>query len=249
MNNTQNIPVVSENEMTMVNKENQLLSVQQMQYLFSKTPKHHIYTRPGKGGGNWNYVTGVYVKKVLNALFGWNWSFEVVEHKIDIALKQAYVLGKLTIKSNGHTIVKMQFGRVDIKFKRENVLDKEGNAVMVKNKYGEMVNKTKPSNIPLDVGNDLKAATTDALKKCASELGVASDVYAPNEFKEIKILEHDECNNDEKLTKIKDLLKNNLPLDKDAVVNLERIVDKKEVGNYDKAIYYLTEKLKDNGNK
>ena len=37
----------------------------------------------------------------------------------------------------------------------------------------------------LDYGNDLKAATTDALKKCASELGIASDIYGANEFKEI----------------------------------------------------------------
>ena len=38
----------------------------------------------------------------------------------------------------------------------------------------------------LDYGNDLKAAATDALKKCASELGIASDIYGSEEFKEIK---------------------------------------------------------------
>ena len=40
----------------------------------------------------------------------------------------------------------------------------------------------------MDLGNDLKAATTDALKKCASELGIASDIYAPNEFKSIYVV-------------------------------------------------------------
>lgn len=58
-------------------------------------------------------------------------------------------------------VVKEQFGRADIKFKRD-------------------------SKDMVDYGNDLKAATTDALKKCAAELGIASDVYGKNEFKEIK---------------------------------------------------------------
>lgn len=37
----------------------------------------------------------------------------------------------------------------------------------------------------LDFGNDLKAASTDALKKCASLLGIASDVYGKSEYKDI----------------------------------------------------------------
>ena len=145
------------------------LNSEQLQFLLKKTPKQHIYQRQAKGGGKWDYVTGTYVKKVLNLMFGWDWSFEVVEHKIDLTLKQAYVLGKLTVNSNGKSIVKMQFGRVDIKFRKQ-------------------PDKDTGTRLPLDVGNDLKAATTDALKKCASELGIASDVYAPNEFKEIKIV-------------------------------------------------------------
>jgi hypothetical protein len=38
---------------------------------------------------------------------------------------------------------------------------------------------------PLDYANDLKAAATDALKKCASEIGIANDIYGKNEFREI----------------------------------------------------------------
>ena len=44
----------------------------------------------------------------------------------------------------------------------------------------------KNTKIPLDIGNDFKAAATDALKKCASELGIASDIYGKNEFREIE---------------------------------------------------------------
>jgi predicted glycosyltransferase involved in capsule biosynthesis len=43
--------------------------------------------------------------------------------------------------------------------------------------------------MPLDFGNDLKAAATDAFKKCASLLGVASDVYESDEFMEITIVD------------------------------------------------------------
>ena len=170
--NTQELIAITPDELTKA--AHNILSKDQLEFLLQKTPKNHIYERPAKGGGKWSYVTGVYVKKVLNLMFGWNWSFEVVEHKFDLTIKQAYVLGKLTVNSKGKSIVKMQFGRVDIKMKKA---------------WDDNLKKNVPTNDPLDVGNDLKAATTDALKKCASELGIASDVYAPNEFKAIQIVE------------------------------------------------------------
>jgi glucose-6-phosphate 1-dehydrogenase len=39
--------------------------------------------------------------------------------------------------------------------------------------------------IPLSIGNDLKSAATDCLKKCAAEIGIAADVYNKEEFREI----------------------------------------------------------------
>jgi len=148
-------------------KEKQLL------FILQRTPKQHIYQRKAKGGGYWDYVTGVYVKKVLNYCFGWMWDFEIKEHGKEEDL--VWVLGRLTIKNQkGEVmIVKEQFGRADIKFKNEYKTIK-GQKVKVK------------TNKPLDYGNDLKAAATDALKKCASELGIASDVYGKQEFQEIQ---------------------------------------------------------------
>ena len=135
-------------------KEKQILKILQ------RTPAEHIYSRPAKGGGTWSYVTGTYIKKVLNYVFGWLWDFEIIEH--GEKGNQVWVLGRLTVKDGkGLTITKTQFGRADIKCKRG----------------------TKE---PLDFGNDLKAASTDALKKCASEFGIASDIYGKNEFKDIK---------------------------------------------------------------
>ena len=138
------------------------LSNKQLLHILQKTPAEHIYNRPAKGGGNWDFVTGVYVKKVLNYVFGWNWDFEIKTHGKEG--DQIWVLGRLTVRTGETVIVKEQFGRADCK-------------------------KKKDGTGYLDFGNDLKAATTDALKKCASELGIASDIYGKNEFKEIKLTE------------------------------------------------------------
>lgn len=160
-----------------------VLNTQQLNFLLSETPQKHIYKRPAKGGGTWDFVTGVYVKKVLNLMFGWDWDFEVVDFQVIDAAKQCVVHGKLTCRVGEKTIVKHQFGRADIKYKTR----KDEN------------NKKIPTDQPLDLGNDLKAATTDALKKCASELGVASDIYGANEFKAISVV--DEKNDWDEITK------------------------------------------------
>lgn len=156
-------------ESTYVEKEGKKLSIiespmnqKQLLFMLQKTPKDHVYKRKGKGGKDWDYVTGVYVKKVLNYVFGWKWNFEVVEHKILSDIGQILVLGKLTITGTDPQIVKMQWGRADIKYRK----DKQTQ--------------------PLDLGNDLKAATTDSLKKCASEIGIASDIYGKEEFQQIR---------------------------------------------------------------
>lgn len=135
------------------------MSESQVLRILQKTPPQHILRRPGKGGKDFDYVSGVYVTKVLNFIFGWNWDFEIMSTEEKYG--QIIARGKLTVKDNkGHSIIKMQSGRADIKFKKD-------------------------TKIPLDYGNDEKAATTDALKKCASLLGIASDIYGKSEFKEI----------------------------------------------------------------
>jgi len=155
---------------------------EQMLRIFQRTPKQHIYSRPAKGGGTWDYVTGTYVKKVLNYIFGWMWDFEVKEHGKEGDL--IWVLGKLTIKNKDGKamIVKEQFGRADIKYK-------------------------KNTKIMLDYGNDLKSASTDALKKCASELGVASDIYGKTEFKDIQLIDLKEKTEKSKVSIVKNAKK------------------------------------------
>lgn len=148
-----------------ISKSNDLiLSVGQLNGVIGKTPEKAKKVRPDKGGGTWTYVSGSYMKKQLNILFGWNWDFEIVSEQILVEAGEVVVKGKLTCRSNGQTIVKMQYGNKDIVFKRG-------------------------TQTPLSIGNDLKAAATDALKKCAAEIGIAQDVYAPEDFKEVEVIE------------------------------------------------------------
>jgi hypothetical protein len=138
------------------------ISVNQIIALMAKTPKSYIYQRPAKGkAGNWDYVSGGYVKKCLNRIFGWNWNFEIVDKFKDEG--EVIVQGRLTIrnKNGGIVIVKEDFGKKEIV---------------------NMKNSTKP----VSIGNDYKSAATDCLKRCAYQLGLASDVYAPREFRELE---------------------------------------------------------------
>ena len=146
------------------------LEARQIQKFFSKTPEHKIYTRPAKGGGkDWKYVKGSYVITVLNSLFGYNWNFEIrtslsEAFTVSATTESVTVLGRLTCKVGDQEIVKEQFGRADVKYK-------------------------KGGKEYLDFGNDMKAASMDALKKCASSIGLFADVYAPDDFYDYQIVD------------------------------------------------------------
>lgn len=161
-------PTVKESQILKVNSG---LTTEQIQKFFTATPEAKVKTRPAKGGGEWKYVSGSYTTQVLNSLFGFNWSFEVVT-SMEEALKTAssgsvVVQGRLKVKIGDEWITKEQFGRKEVALK-------------------------KGTKEPLDFGNDLKAAATDAKKKCASELGLFADVYAQEDFFEAEIVDYDE---------------------------------------------------------
>lgn len=147
------------------------LTKEQIQKFFSATPSTKIKKRPAKGGGEWSYVSGSYVTQVLNSLFGFNWSFEVLT-SMQEALATANtgtitVQGRLKVKIGDEWITKEQYGRKEVTYKKD-------------------------SKVLLDFGNDMKAAATDAKKKCASELGLFADVYSQEDFFEAEIVEDSE---------------------------------------------------------
>jgi recombination DNA repair RAD52 pathway protein len=186
------------------------LNAKQLELILKRTPEKYVRNRPAKGGGQWKYVSGGYVKKCLNLLFGFDWSFEILEQMI--MHKEAIVKGKLTINSNGKTIVKMQFGNKDIMYR-------------------------KGTDEPLSIGNDLKSAATDALKKCAAEIGIAADIYNAEEFREVQV------DTESELDKIIRLYSLNFEkLDSGQLSFIESTINSQITENYTKAIKLL-EKL------
>lgn len=94
-----------------------------------------------------------YIINILNQVFGWDWNFRILDQQA--GKKQVWVRGELTVRASDHVITKGQFGGADIKYSRQ-------------------------SNEPVSIADDLKAAASDCLKKCASMLGIAGDVYWKN---------------------------------------------------------------------
>jgi hypothetical protein len=132
----------------------QTLNEAQVDFLLQRTPRHEIKTRQGRGGMQFSYVEHGYVTERLNLVFGFNWDFEVTDKQI--LDDEVIVEARLTVRTpGGQTIVKTQFGGAEIK----------------RHASGPR------SGRPLSIADDYKAAASDALKKCASLLGIGLDLY------------------------------------------------------------------------
>src|SRR5437870_6963666 len=132
----------------------QTLSEAQVDFLMQRTPKREIKMRAGRGGLQFAYVEHGYVTERLNLVFGFNWDYEVVDKQI--LDDEVIVEARLTVRTpGGQTIVKTQFGGAEIK----------------RHASGPR------SGRPLSIADDYKAAASDALKKCASLLGIGLDLY------------------------------------------------------------------------
>ena len=213
-------------ELDKITRTKSILNANQVQKIFNTTNTKYVYKRPAKGGGQWNYVRTSYVRRTLDGIFGFNWDFEIVtpdQVAFEMAVMTGYisVRGRLTMRTTSdgveHTIVREQYGRAEVKFLTDDMRDADGHVVTEtyydKYKQKEMTRAVKVRKIdpytnkpiPLDFGNDLKAATSDALKKCAAQLGVAADVYDPDEFIPYEIAGSDEA--DERAKNAKKLAK------------------------------------------
>lgn len=142
------------------------LSKAQLVFIAQKTPAVFIKQRAGRGGQTFSYVEIGYIIKMLNAIFGfggWDWEYQLVEPLSFPHTNQIVLTGKLTVKIFQDTklvttIVKTASGGKDVAL-------------------------LKDSQKPVDLGDDVKSASADALKKAASLLGIAEDVYAPGIYK------------------------------------------------------------------
>lgn len=115
-------------------------------------PFDHTFKKPPS---NLDYITGEQVTSRLNEALGWDgWSFRVLEHGYDENADEFWCLGELTVVMPTTTacISKQQFG-------------------------SQKPNRFKNGGGIIDLGFDLKGAATDALKKCASLIGVGLYLY------------------------------------------------------------------------
>ncbi len=110
---------------------------------------NQIKQRQGNFGHILDYVEGHVVTSRLNEAFEGNWSFEIVKYRILKETGEVIVLGKLTAEN----VTKMSFGSKEIA-------------------------RNKDTRAIVSLGDDLKAASTDALKKAASLLGVGLYLYS-----------------------------------------------------------------------
>ena len=108
-----------------------------------------VKQRQGNFGHILDYVEGHVVTSRLNEAFDGNWTFEIVKYRILKDTDEVLVLGKLTAEG----VTKMAFG-------------------------SKQVEKNKDTKAIISLGDDLKAASTDALKKAASLFGVGLYLYS-----------------------------------------------------------------------
>ena len=163
-------------DVSQVTRTQSVLNQNQIQKIWNSTPQRYKYSRPAKGGGQWTYIKSSYVRKVLDSVFGFNWNFDIettlaeafeVAKLTKVCIVKGTLIGKVWNEGQWVEIKKTQFGRSEVKFKKD-------------------------STDTLDFGNDMKAATSDCLKKCASLFGIGADVYEAGEFMEIEIIGSDE---------------------------------------------------------
>ena len=116
-------------------------------YDLLSAPFDHTFTDV-RGGVELTYLTGEQVATRLNQVLGvGGWSFRVLRHDVNAEADEAWALGEIVAEIDGKRVIRQQFGSQKIK-------------------------RSRSSGVPIDIGFDLKGAATDAMKKCASLLGV-----------------------------------------------------------------------------
>jgi len=101
-----------------------------------------------RGGIEVTFISGEQVVSRLNEVLGvGGWSFRILHQEIHAEADEVWALGELVAEIEGKTVTRQQFGSQKIK-------------------------RSRSTGAPLDLGFDLKGAATDAMKKCASWLGV-----------------------------------------------------------------------------
>lgn len=114
-------------------------------------PKENLKTRKGRSGKLLTYLETADVIERLNEAFSFKWSWKILSH--EVRDRQVFCKGRLTVNIDGETVVKEAFGSQEIEY---------------------LKGTEKPVN---EMGDDLKSACSDALKKASSLLGIGLYLY------------------------------------------------------------------------
>lgn len=133
------------------------LTDEQILMINEPTPPEYIEMKKDEDGHQYKSVKAYYVKKRLNLIFGFGWNFKVVRGEYYANAGECIVHGKLTVPTTRGKITREQYGKSTVEFSKRN---------------------SRTTSAPSNMGNALKASASDALKKCASELGICWDIYS-----------------------------------------------------------------------
>jgi hypothetical protein len=180
----------------------------QFAIISGRTPKSVIKRRPGKGGQAFSYVPHGYVTATLNKAFGFHWSFEVLPN--GRGDRYEVIQGIETINKAGKKVLTptsvIVQGRLTVFVHNPDKMS-EVIATFSKDSTGE-----KEFLPGMTWGAHIKAAESDALKRCAARLGIANDLYwADSEEDAIDRNGHEEAV-DEITTKVRAMQKEGISL-------------------------------------
>jgi len=137
--------------------------------LRGKTPVAEVKKRPMRGGGEANYVNTYYMTRQLSLITGFRWTSEYLEDKarpnwdspIEIGVKVRVTIWDTKGQPYSHTC---WGGKEAARYSKD---DPRGTY-----KKGDIIS----------LFDDIKAAESDAIKKCISYFGVANDIYGGKEL-------------------------------------------------------------------
>ena len=144
----------------------------QFAIISGRTPKQAIKKREGKGGKTFSYVPHGYVTAQLNKAFGFDWDFETTPNGRG-EMYTYFEEAQYTMRNKKYTRPASCIVHVKLTFRIRNPQDiRQVIATIVKTATGE-----REDAGGMTMGSLIKAAESDGLKKAASKLGVALDLY------------------------------------------------------------------------
>lgn len=153
-------------------------------------PFDTIAEREGAGGKTYRYIPITEIIKRINDVFGLRWGFEILREELHFDQEKLEITRRISKDAVDGEITASQ-RNIDERITHEakqkpksittlcriTIRDENGIAYS-KEAWGSQEVKYRTDNSLLNIGNDKKGATSDALKKCAELMGVALELDA-----------------------------------------------------------------------